>query len=122
MAEPSSTSISDDTLVTIPVRNLIGMGIALVLASTAFVTTDSRLNSIETNLMMISADISKNSQFRERWPTGEWGSGMLPSDSEQFLRLEALERDFSEVQTLREQIVDLKIELGTIRKEIAVED
>ena len=110
------TSISDSTLVTIPVRNLIGLAFGLVLATTAYVTLNSRITQLEHGREMDQNEIFKNSQFRERWPTGDWGSGMLPSDSEQFLRIEALERDFDEVQRLREEIVVLKIQLGTLKE------
>ena len=38
-----------------------------------------------------SKDVDKNSSFVELWPAGKWGSGSLPSDVKQDLKIERLE-------------------------------
>jgi hypothetical protein len=40
---------------------------------------------------MMSKDVDKNSSFVELWPAGKWGSGSLPSDVKQDLKIERLE-------------------------------
>lgn len=110
--------LSEDTRFNIPLRSILSLVAAAVVATAAYLQLDSRLNSIEVNLMMIGVDISKNSEFRENWPTGEWGSGMLPSDSEQFLRIEAHDRDIEKLYRLQEELIDVRIQLGQLHSEI----
>ena len=50
---------------------------------------------------MISKDVSKNSSFVELWPAGKWGSGSLPSDVRQDLKIANLEM---QMQKLNEKI------------------
>jgi hypothetical protein len=42
-------------------------------------------------IQMISKDVDKNSEFTELWPAGKWGSGSLPSDVRQDLKIGQLE-------------------------------
>ena len=42
-------------------------------------------------IKMMSKDVDKNSSFVELWPAGKWGSGSLPSDVKQDLKIERLE-------------------------------
>ena len=48
-------------------------------------------------IQMISKDVEKNSEFVERWPAGKWGSGSLPSDVRQDLKIAALETQVSKL-------------------------
>ena len=52
-------------------------------------------------IQMISKDVEKNSNFSELWPAGKWGSGSLPSDVRQDLKIGQLEM---EVRRLTEKI------------------
>ena len=42
-------------------------------------------------IQMISKDVDKNSEFNELWPAGKWGSGSMPSDVRQDLKIGQLE-------------------------------
>ena len=46
---------------------------------------------------MMSKDVEKNSSFTELWPAGKWGSGSLPSDVRQDLKIGMLELDMEKV-------------------------
>ncbi len=46
---------------------------------------------------MIAKDVSKNSKFVELWPAGKWGSGSLPSDVRQDLKIGNLEMQMNKV-------------------------
>ena len=50
---------------------------------------------------MIAKDVNKNSDFVEMWPAGKWGSGSLPSDVRQDLKIGQLEM---QMQKLNEKI------------------
>ena len=74
---------------------LIGMGITLLIQAAGIVWWASTLqSSVQHNdfqIQMMSKDVDKNSSFVELWPAGKWGSGSLPSDVKQDLKLERLE-------------------------------
>ena len=50
---------------------------------------------------MIAKDVEKNSKFVELWPAGKWGSGSLPSDVRQDLKIGQLEM---QMQKLNDKI------------------
>jgi len=74
---------------------LIGIGITLLIQAAGIVWWASNLqSSVQHNdfqIQMMSKDVDKNSSFVELWPAGKWGSGSLPSDVKQDLKIERLE-------------------------------
>jgi len=95
------TKLNENTEVALPLRNLISMVAAASVATWAYFGIIERLNQIETNYHMMSADVEQNTEFRIKWPRGEMGS--LPADSEQFMLIEhlsgELEKLTAEIQT-----------------------
>jgi hypothetical protein len=73
----------------------IGIGITLLIQAAGIVWWASSLQSeVQHNdfqIQMMSKDVDKNSSFVELWPAGKWGSGSLPSDVKQDLKIERLE-------------------------------
>ena len=80
---------------------LIGMGITLLIQAAGIVWWASTLqSSVQHNdfqIQMMSKDVDKNSSFVELWPAGKWGSGSLPSDVKQDLKIERLEMQVSKL-------------------------
>jgi hypothetical protein len=74
---------------------LTGVGIALLVQLAGIVWWASTLqSSVQHNdyqIQMMNKDVSKNSSFVSLWPAGKWGSGSLPSDVRQDLKIERLE-------------------------------
>ena len=91
--------ISDNTEVSLPLRNMISMIAGASLATWAYFGLVERLNKLETNYTMKNADVEMNTEFRIKWPRGEMGS--LPADSEQFMLIEHLA---GELEKLQEEI------------------
>ena len=91
--------ISDNTEVSLPLRNMISMIAGASLATWAYFGLVERLNKLETNDTMQNADVEMNTEFRIKWPRGEMGS--LPADSEQFMLIEHLA---GELEKLQEEI------------------
>lgn len=89
--------ISDNTEVALPLRNIISMVAAASVATWAYFGIIERLNQIETNITMMKADLSQNTEFRIKWPRGEMGS--LPADSEQYMLIEHLTGELENLQT-----------------------
>ena len=94
MAE-EGVHLSDKTSVGMPIRNLIGLIGAVCVGAWAFFGIQERLNIVETNQILMQADVTKNSIFSEKWPRGELGS--LPADAEQFMLIEHLSGEFEKL-------------------------
>ena len=88
--------IDDGTRFAMPVRNLISLVVAVALGVWAYFGVIERLNKIETQAILVQADLIKNTEFRIKWPRGDLGS--LPADSEQFMLIEHLAGEFEKLQ------------------------
>jgi hypothetical protein len=71
--------ISDDTKVSMPIRNIISIVGAVAVSTWAYSGVIERLNRIETTLEVKTEAIKLNSEFRINWPRGTMGS--LPDDA-----------------------------------------
>ena len=91
-----SHELDDNTRFAMPARNLISLIIAVAFGVWAYFGIIERLNKIETNLILVQADLVKNTEFRIKWPRGDLGS--LPADSEQFMLIEHLAGEFEKLQ------------------------
>jgi len=73
----------------------VTIGVALLVQLAGIVWWASTLQSAvqhnDFQIKMMSKDVDKNSSFVELWPAGKWGSGSLPSDVKQDLKIERLE-------------------------------
>ena len=87
MAEKAH-DLDDNTRFAMPVRNLISLIVAVGFGVWAYFGIIERLNKIETQAILVQADLVKNTEFRIKWPRGDLGS--LPADSEQFMLIEHL--------------------------------
>ena len=70
---------------------------------------NSRVSHNDFQVQIMGRDVAKNSKFVELWPAGKWGSGSLPDDVKQNLKLEALEK---QVEKLTEDLYKSKFANG----------
>ena len=96
-------SLSDKTSVGMPIRNLIGLIGTVCVGAWGYFGILERLNVVETNQILMSADVTKNSTFTEKWPRGELGA--LPADAEQFMLIESLSRMVDALTAKHENLV-----------------
>ena len=96
-------ALSDKTNVGMPIRNLMGLISAVCLGAWGFFGIQERLNKVETNYILMQADVVKNSTFSRDWPLGKAGS--LPQDSEQYMLIESLSRMIEDQTAKHEKLV-----------------
>ena len=88
----------------------IGLYVGLAAQAAGIVWWASNLNSqVQHNdfqIQMVLKDVNKNSDFVELWPAGKWGSGELPSDTEQDLYISELQK---KVDKLYDEIYQIKV-------------
>ena len=89
--------LSDNTAISMPMRNLLSILAAVGIGVWAYFGIIERLNNVETQSTLMKSDLDKAVEFSIRWPRGELGS--LPADSEQFLLIESLLTDVEDIQT-----------------------
>ena len=87
--------VSDRTKFAMPVRNLISQVASVAVGVWAYFGIIERLNTIETNYILMQADVTKNTIFSTEWPRGSLGS--LPADAEQFMLIEHLSGEFEKL-------------------------
>jgi len=88
-------SISDDTKVAMPIRNIISIVGAVAVSTWAYSGVIERLNRIETTLEVKTEAIELNSEFRINWPRGTMGQ--LPADAEQNREIAQLQVEIERV-------------------------
>lgn len=92
----SAQKINDGTEITIPLRNLLSIVACVVIATYAYFSIESRIQSIENDIATNQIVMDMNTEFRILWPRGELGA--LPADARQDMLIEGLERKLEEVR------------------------
>tara|TARA_B100000749_G_scaffold195865_1_gene152218 strand:+ start:221 stop:502 length:282 start_codon:yes stop_codon:yes gene_type:complete len=79
----------------------IAIGIGLLLQAGAglwyIASVDSRVSHNNYQIQMMKPDLEEAISFTKLWPAGKWGSGELPSDTRQDLKIAALEKQLEKV-------------------------
>lgn len=96
-----ATEVNDNTQITIPIRNLIGMIAGVAVAVWGYFGIVERLNSLENNVDKQEVHINMNSEFRVKWPRGELGA--LPADAKQDMMIEFLQGRIDKLESLIEE-------------------
>jgi hypothetical protein len=112
--------IDDNTKVAIPLRNLVALGAGIVMATTAYVTLDTRITTVEHSQEIQDMNIQENSAFVREWPLGMRGA--LPDDLIQNAKIMALEERNVEIHELRRQLNRLEVEIGKLNAQVTVEN
>tara|TARA_R110002020_G_scaffold425503_1_gene634937 strand:+ start:216 stop:554 length:339 start_codon:yes stop_codon:yes gene_type:complete len=82
---------------------LISLLTGLIIQAGGIVWWASKLQSdVQHNdfqIQMIGKDVEKHAIFVRDWPAGKWGSGSLPDDVKQNLKIGMLENDMDKVMS-----------------------
>ena len=94
--------LSDNTAISMPMRNLLSILAAVAVGVWAYFGVIERLNNVETQNTLMQSDLEKAVEFSIRWPRGELGS--LPADAEQFMLLEMVS---GQVEKMEKRVDDM---------------
>ena len=97
--------ISDNTSVSMPVKNMIGIVIAVAMGVFAYTEVTARLTSLETSRELFQADLLKKSE-------------QLPTDQEQFMLLEDLYKSVEKLEIRIDNMMHNKINIEFLTKQL----
>ena len=100
---PDRLDVSDRTAISMPMRNLLAILSATAVGVWAFFGIQERLNTLETRVTLSESDLTKNTEFRIKWPRGELGA--LPADAQQDLLIEFLSSQIESMQSDMESMM-----------------
>jgi len=103
--------VSEKTSVSMPIKNMIGIIVAVASGIFAYTELTARLTSLETSRELFQADLLKKSE-------------QLPTDQEQFMLLEDLYKTVEKIETRIEDMMHNKVNIEFIQKQLskALED
>ena len=121
--------ISDQTAVSMPMKNLIAIVAAVAMGVWAYFGVLERITMLETkaqlaekdlqqSVEMLSTDLEKNTEFRIKWPRGEMGS--LPADSEQFMLIEHIAGQVEQIQKSMESMMNNGVNIKRLQEDVKI--
>ena len=110
-----------------PMKNLISIVAAVAVGVWAYFGVLERITMLETTSQLsekdlnqhverIETDLSKNTEFRIKWPRGEMGT--LPADSEQYMLIEDLYGSVEKIQKQLDNMMNNKINIEFLQKQV----
>ena len=108
--------ISENTSVSMPMRNLLSIVVAVAVGVWAYFGVIERLNNVETSQTLIEKDLESAVEFSIKWPRGELGS--LPADSEQFMLIEHMAGQIEKIQKQLEEGMHNKVNIEFLQKQL----
>ena len=119
--------VSDQTSISMPMRNLMSIVAAVAVGVWAYFGVLERITMLETKAQLaekdlnahverLEADLTKNTEFRIKWPRGEMGA--LPADGEQFMLIEDLYKATEKMQKHIDDMANNKINIEFLRKQV----
>ena len=119
--------ISDQTAISMPMKNLMSIVAAVAVGVWAYFGVLERITMLELNSTLtekdlnqhverLETDLTKNTEFRIKWPRGEMGT--LPADSEQYMLIEDLYGSVEKLEKKIENMMDNKINIEFLQKQV----
>ena len=96
--------ISQDTSVSMPVKNMIGIVMAVAMGVFAYTEVTARLTSLETSRELFENDLLKKSE-------------QVPTDQEQHFLLEDLYKTVEKLQSTQEMNMTNKVNIEFLKKQ-----
>ena len=97
--------VSENTSVSMPIKNMIGIVVAVAMGVFGYTEVTARLTSLETSRELFENDLLKKSQ-------------QVPTDQEQFMLLESLFADVEKLQITQEQNMTNKVNIEFLKTQL----
>ena len=97
--------VSENTSVSMPIKNMVGIIVAVAMGIFAYTEVTARLTSLETSRELFQADLLKKSEQK-------------PTDQEQFMLLESVFADVEKLQITQEQNMTNKVNIEFLTKQL----
>jgi L-cysteine desulfidase len=97
--------ISENTSVSMPMKNMVGIVIAVAMGVFAYTEVTSRLTSLETSRELFQADLLKKSEQK-------------PTDQEQFMLIEDIYKTVEKLEKTQEQNMTNKVNIQFLRDQL----
>jgi len=101
----NNMNISDNTTIGMPIKNMIGLVLAISMGIFAYTELTARLTSLETSRQLFNADLLKKSE-------------QLPTDQEQYMLLETVFADVEKLIENQEQNMTNKINIEFLKLQL----
>ena len=119
--------LSDQTAISMPMKNLIAIVLAVAVGVWAYFGVIERLNKLETQSVLLEKDMSaederlhnevtKNTDFRIRYPRGELGQSS--QDIEQFMLIEDLYKSVDRMQKHLDDMANNKVNIEFLKEQM----
>jgi len=105
MSKGDEMKISENTSVSMPMKNMIGIVVAVAMGVFAYTEVTSRLTSLETSRELFQADLLKKSEQK-------------PTDQEQFMLIEDLYKSTEKLEKTQEQNMTNKVNIQFLRDQL----
>mgnify|MGYP003671367405 CR=1 FL=1 len=105
MQTKEKMKISENTSVSMPMKNMIGIIIAVAMGVFAYTQVTARLTSLETSRELFQADLLKKSE-------------QLPTDQEQYMLIEDLYKTTEKLELTQEQNMTNKVNIEFLRDQL----
>ena len=97
--------VSENTSVAMPIKNMVGIVVAVAMGVFAYTEVTARLTSLETSRELFQADLLKKSE-------------QLPTDQEQFMLLEDLYKTVEKIEIRIEDMMHNKVNIEFLKAQL----
>ena len=105
MQKKEKMKVSENTAVSMPIKNMIGIVVAVAMGVFAYTEVTARLTSLETSRELFQADLLKKSE-------------QLPTDQEQYMLIEDLYKTTEKLEITQEQNMTNKVNIEFTQKQL----
>ena len=108
--------ISDEARVQMPMKTVVSLITMVAIGTWAYFGIIETQNKLQTQVELMTKDLTENTEFRIKWPRGQLGS--LPADSEQFMMIEDLYKTVDKLNKHIESMALNKVNIEFLRKQM----
>ncbi len=98
--------VSENTSVSMPIKNMVGIIVAVAMGIFAYTEVTARLTPLETSRELFQADLLKRSE-------------QLPTDQEQYMLLESVFKDVEKLIETQEQNMTNKVNIEFLKEQVS---